>query len=93
MLHLALLDQLLDRSRDFLHGHIGVHAMLIEQINRLDSEPFQGSLHDPPDAFRLTVDRSLFAAVAIEAKLRGDDHLVPYGRKRFAHQFFVLEWT
>ena len=44
MAHLPLRDQLLDRARDILDGHVPIHAVLVEQVDRLDLEPPQSSV-------------------------------------------------
>ena len=39
VLDLSFLDQLLDRSRHVLDRHVGVDAVLVEQIDGIDPEP------------------------------------------------------
>jgi hypothetical protein len=65
--------------------------MLVEQINRFEPEPLERGLDDLPDVRRLAVQAALLAAVAIEAELRGDDHLPAERRQRLAHEFLVRE--
>jgi hypothetical protein len=39
VLHLPLRDQLLDRSGDVFDRHLGIDAMLVEKVDRLDAQP------------------------------------------------------
>src|SRR5208282_6600156 len=58
---------------------------------RLDPEPLERSLDDLPDVRGLAVQAALLAAVAIEAELGGDDHLLAERSQRLAHEFLVRE--
>ena len=49
VLDLAGLDQLPDRARDLLDRYVGVDPVLIEQVDRLDPQPLQRGVGDPPD--------------------------------------------
>jgi hypothetical protein len=41
VLHLAGLDEVLDRARDVLDGHLRVDAVLVVEIDGVDAEPMQ----------------------------------------------------
>ena len=43
VLHLAFRDQALHRACDLLDGHLGIHTMLVEQVDVIGAEPLQGS--------------------------------------------------
>ena len=47
VLDLALRDQLLDRSRDVLDRHVGVDAVLVEQVDGVDLQPLERSRRRP----------------------------------------------
>ena len=44
--HLAGLNEFLHRARDIFDWHIGINAMLIEQVDSLNLEPFKGAFDD-----------------------------------------------
>ena len=60
VLDLAFPDQVLDRSRYLFYRHVRVDAMLIEEIDGVDLEPFQGGFGDFPDVFGPAVQARLF---------------------------------
>ena len=88
---LALLNQLFHRPGHVFDGHVRIHPMLVEQINRFDLEPFERCFNDLFDVRRLAVQAARFAAVTIETKLGGDDHLTAQRSQRFANKFLVCE--
>jgi len=49
VLHLSRSDQVLDRSRDVLDRHLGVDAVLVEQVDGVDSEPLERAVHGLAD--------------------------------------------
>jgi hypothetical protein len=55
VLHLALLDQLLHRARHIFDGHVGIDAMLIEQVDDIDLEPLERALDGLLDVLRPAV--------------------------------------
>src|SRR5581483_3304171 len=70
--------------------------MLIEQVDRLDSEPPERALDGLPDVGWLAVQagRAFHRArieigTEIEPEFRRDDNLVPQRSQRFADQFFI----
>src|SRR3989440_7580143 len=91
---LPFLNQVLARPRHILDGHVGVHTVLIEQVDGLDPESLEralGALLDmlwPPILAHLLPSGTQF-----EADFGGDHHLLAQGSKRFAHQFFIGERT
>ncbi len=96
VLDLALLDQLLHRSRDVLHRHVRVDAVLVEQIDAVGAEPLQRGLGDFLDVFRPAVHLSQIPPrfrINFESELGGDFHLTANWSQRFAHQLFVSKRT
>ena len=77
---LALRDQFLDRSRDVLDRHIRIDPMLIEKVDRLNSEAFQRAFDSLPDALRPTGDAAVLAGleVDVEAELGRNHHLIAH---------------
>ena len=65
--------------------------MLVEQVNGLDFEPFEGGIDDLPDVLGLAVEAALLAGVTIESEFGGDDHFVAEGSEGFADEFLVGE--
>ena len=63
--------------------------MLIEQIDPVCPEPFQGCVGDRADLRRTAVQPGHLALLDVEAELRGDCHLITHGLERLAHDIFV----
>src|SRR6266581_5418758 len=75
--HLALLDELGHRAHGVLDRGIGIHAMLIVEIDDLDAETAQARLAALPDVLGLAVDAAIAPVLATDvAELGGEDHLV-----------------
>ena len=55
VLYLACLDQLLHRRGHVFDGHVGIHPMLIEQINHVGLEPLERRFDDLFDVRRPVV--------------------------------------
>ena len=92
MAHLARLDELLDRAGDVLDRHVGVDAMLVQQVDRVDPQPPQGRLGGPPDVLG-PAGQAEAAALVIEGEpeLGGDHHVAPERGQRLADEFLVDE--
>ena len=89
MFDLPGLDQLLDRPGDLLDGDVGVDAVLVVEVDRLDAESLERALGGVldrvgPAAGRLPIHVD-------EAELGGDDDLAAERRERFADELFVGE--
>ena len=96
--HLAFLNQLLHRARHIFDWYIGIHTMLIEQINRIDLESPERGLGDFFDALWPTVQArrpphppGVELWIEVEPEFGGDDYVPAKGRQRFAQEFFVGE--
>src|SRR5262249_3587297 len=72
VLNLALLNQVLHRSRYVLDGNVRVYTVLIEQIDDIGPEPLERGFGHLLDMFRTAVQPGLFAGLRIEfeAELR-----------------------
>ena len=88
---LAFADQVLDRARDVLDRHVGIDAVLIEEIDPIGLEPLQRRVGDLADVRRPAVQPRLLAAFELEAELRRDHDLIANRRERFADELFVRE--
>jgi DNA-binding transcriptional LysR family regulator len=88
--HLALRDQVLHRARHVLHRHLGVHAVLVEQVDAVGAQALQEASQTGADALRPAV-LALGGIALLEAELGGDDDLVAHRRQRFADQLLVRE--
>ena len=68
MLDLALGDQVLDGARDILDRHVGVDAVLVEQVDGLDAEPLQRAFDRLADALGPAVDAAVCAGLGSMSK-------------------------
>ena len=91
MFNFALADQISDRARDLRDRHVGIDAVLIEEIDSIGLEPFQRRVGDRADVRRSAVQPRLLALFELESKLRRDDDPIADGRERFADELFVGE--
>ena len=89
VLDLALLDQLLHRPGHVFDRHVGVDAVLIEQIDDVGLQPLERGLGDLLDMLRPAVEAARSGRgcrIDVEAELRGDHHLLAERRQRFARR-------
>ena len=95
VLHFALLNQLLHRSRGVFDRHVRIDSVLVEQVDDIGLETLERGLGDLLDVLGATVQPCLFAAVRIqfETELRCNHHMLTYGRESFAHEFLVGKRT
>jgi hypothetical protein len=93
VLHFSFADQLFDRAGDVLHRHVGIDAMLVEEVDRLDAQAFEGTVDGAADGLGTAVQsrKHVPAFVEVEAELRGDRDPLAKRRERFANHFFVRE--
>src|SRR5207302_7932788 len=89
VLHLALRNQFLDRSRHVFDRHVRVDTVLIIEIQDVCPEPFQRTLDALLDALGAAVLDLLPAGITSDPELRGDHHLRAHGRQRLADELFV----
>src|SRR5213594_123911 len=89
VLHLALRNQFLDRSRHVFDRHVWVDAVLIIEIDDVGPEPFQRALDALLDALGPAVLHLLPAGITSHPELGGDHHLSAHWRQRLANQLFV----
>ena len=93
VLYLAFLDEVGDGTRNVLDRNGRVESVLVEEIDGLNAEVFQGLFTDTTDVFRAAVKASfdfLFVLIEHEAELGGDLNAVLKRRDRLSHEFFVL---
>ena len=77
---LACRDQVLDRAGHVLDRHVGIDAVLIEQVDHLDPEPLQRGLATARICSgRLFRPAMLAVRIDVEAELGGDHDLVADG--------------
>jgi len=87
--HLALLNQILHRSRHIFDRHVGINAVLIEEVNVIRPEALERSLGNGLDLLRLAVQADDLAALNLETKLARDQNLMTHWCQGFADQFFI----
>ena len=86
------MNQLFHRSRNVFDRHVGVNAVLIEQIDDIGLEAFQRGLSDFLDVLRPAVQDAptcFTLGGRSEPELRGDRYLPTKRDEGFSHQFFV----
>jgi hypothetical protein len=90
---LALCDQVLDRAGDLLDGRLGVHAVLVEELDPVGLQAPERCFGDLSDVFRAAVEAPTLSRLRIDVEPEPgrDDHLVTTGGERFADEFFVDE--
>jgi hypothetical protein len=89
---LARFDQFLDRAGDLLDGDGRVHAVLVEQIDRIGPQATQRALDRIADVVRPAGDAGLAAiCVQREPELRGDHDVLANRRECFADESLVFE--
>jgi hypothetical protein len=79
----ALADQIAEDAGDVFDRHVGVDAVLMEEVDPLDPEPRERALDRPPHVLRPAVHGGRPAHPAriairtqVEAELGGDHHAV-----------------
>jgi hypothetical protein len=91
---LALLNEVLHGSGDIFNRHVGVDAVLIEEVDDIGLKSFQRGLGDLADVLRLAIDSSqwpLGFGIDFESELGGDHDLITEGNEGLADQFLVGE--
>src|SRR5947209_10302498 len=93
--YLALLNQVLHRARRIFNRYVGIHPVLIKQIDNVSLQAREGGLGDFLDVLRTAVEPRLFsrARIDLEPEFRGDLDLSTKWGECFPDKFFVGEWT
>ena len=86
---LAFPDEVFHRSGHVFHGDLGVHAMLVQQIDVVGTQAPQGTFHGPPDVVGAAVEGRGPAFFDAKTEFGGDDHLVAHRGQRFADPFLT----
>ena len=90
---LPFLHEVGDHARHVFHGHLRIHAVLIEKIDVVGAKALQGPFHGATDVIRTAVELLGFLFFDPEAELRRDHDLVAHGLKRFADPGFARVGT
>src|SRR3989442_39796 len=88
VLHLALRNQFLDRSRNAFDRHGRFNAVLSIEVQAVCPETFQRTLDALSDALGPAV-LHLLSVLDLDPELGGDHHLSAQWRQRLAHELFV----
>src|ERR1700722_13686600 len=92
MLDLAFPNQFFNSSSHVLNRNVDIDAMLVEKIDAVCAESFQGRLSHFADALGPTV--LAFADDTLpKTELRRDHDLIAERLKRLAQKFFIGEWA
>ena len=94
--HFAFLHQFRHGADGLLDRHVGIDAVLVEEVDGLDAEAFQRSLGDRAYMLGPAVDAgdgggALLARIDLEAEFGGDHHAVAERLQRFAEQNLVVK--
>ncbi len=84
-------NQVLYGAGNVLDRHVGIDAVLIEEVDRIHPQPLQRLLGDLADTFGPAIGRTRTAGAEIEAEFRRDNDAFLERRERFADQFLVRE--
>ena len=82
MLHLAGLDEFLDRTGDILDWHLRVDSVLVVEVDGVDPEPLQRAVDDLLDDLGPARDPPAWLAldgIDVPPELGGDHDLTPDG--------------
>src|SRR5437764_6831961 len=94
MAHLALLDETAHRADRVLDRHVGIDAVLVIEVDRIDAEALQAGLAGLLHISGAAVDAIGAAGLSGLAELGGDDDFVALGPRelaqRAAKQFLVM---
>ena len=94
----SLPDQFCHDPSHFLNGNLRVRPVLIVKVNVVCLQPLQGTLYRRANHFRTGIrhDRQIdriAAPIKVNAKLGGNDHLIPVGLQSRSHQFLIVMGT
>ena len=88
--HLALAHEVRHGAHRFLDGRLGVHAVLVIQVDHLDAQALQALLAAFPHIVRLAIHAEEGAVrPAHIAELRGDHALLALAPDGSAHEFLI----
>jgi hypothetical protein len=92
VVHLSGSNELLDSPGDLFDGHVGVDAVLVEQVDGVGAQTAQRAVDRRPDTVRSAGDAGLVTVlVEGEAELGGDDDVAADRLQRLADQLLVVE--
>jgi len=86
------LSKVVVSSRDVLDRHVRIDAVLVVQVDRIDSQALERLLGHPPDVLGPAVESErLPVRIEFEAELGGDRHPIAEWRERLAQEVRVRE--
>ena len=86
-------DQLLDGARHLLDGHVGIDAVLVEEVDGVDPEPPERGLRDLPDVLRPAVEPSPPSGSILNPNFVAMTTCSAERRERLADELLVRERT
>jgi hypothetical protein len=81
--HLALLDEIFDRTSHLFDRYGWIHSVLVIEIDAIGSKALEGALNDLREVVWPAVETTGFD---VKAELACDAHSVTEGRERFANK-------
>src|SRR5437879_5764981 len=91
MVYLALADQSLKGPGDIFDRHVGIDAVLVEEINCVGSQSLQCRIRVLANAFGPAVE-SFGRSAFLESEFRGDDDILAKRLDRLPYQFLIYIW-
>lgn len=85
---LAFFDQLTDGAGNVLDRHIGVDAVLVEQVDVVGPQPLQGGVRYGSDVFGAGV-QACGATLDAETEFSGDDDLISNRFQGLSDEFLI----
>src|ERR1700722_1468917 len=87
VLHLTLVDEVLQGARNILNRHVRIDTVLVEEIDHVGPQSLEGCLGNFLDVLRAAVQAGV--VVQVEAELRSDRDSVAERRERLTNQLLV----
>lgn len=84
------LHEVRDHARHVFDGNLGIHAVLIEQIDAVGAKTLERPFDGTSDVVGPAVEFLRFIFFDAKAELRGDHDLVAYRCERFATQVSLV---
>src|SRR5579863_1446172 len=94
MSHLSLLNQIFDSACDILDRRVQIHAMLVEEVQRIHFETLQGCLCHVLDVLRAAIERSpptSIFRVGPPAELGRNNYLAAERKESFTNEFLIRQ--
>ena len=89
VMHLSLINKILDGTRYLLNRDVGINAVLVEQVNPVGAQPLQRFLCNLANILRAAI-KAITGPSVFKPELGCNDDLVADGGKRLTKQFLII---